>query len=74
MILSAARVTSQSITPTLWQNYRAAQAIAVRDQRGSADTEELRKAVVHYRALFDELLEVRAPKQEIAAEKRVAAR
>ena len=55
-------------------NYRAAQAIAVRDQRGSADTEELRKAVVHYRALFDELLEVKAPKQEIAAEKRSAAR
>ena len=48
--------------PDVVANYRAAQAIAVRDQRGSADTEELRKAVVHYRALFDELLEVRAPK------------
>jgi hypothetical protein len=46
--------------------------LAVRDQRGSADTEELRKAVVHYRALFDELLEVRVPKEEIAAAKRVA--
>ena len=41
-------------------HYRAAQAIALRDTRGEADTEELRKAVVHYRALFDELLEVRA--------------
>jgi hypothetical protein len=59
--------------PDVVANYRAAQAIAVRDQRGSADTEELRKAVVHYRALFDELLEVRAPK-EIIEEKRVAAR
>ncbi|HWP13105.1 MAG TPA: hypothetical protein VNN06_14890 [Ramlibacter sp.] len=39
-------------------HYRAAQAIAMRDRRGEADTEELRKAVVHYRALFDELLEV----------------
>ena len=58
--------------PDVVANYRAAQAIAVRDQRGSADTEELRKAVVHYRALFDELLEVRAPKEEIAAAKRVA--
>lgn len=58
--------------PDVVANYRAAQAIAARDQRGSADTEELRKAVVHYRALFDELLEVRAPKEEIAAEKRVA--
>ena len=60
--------------PDVVANYRAAQAIAVRDQRGSADTEELRKAVVHYRALFDELLEVRDPRQEISAEKRVAAR
>ena len=60
--------------PDVVANYRAAQAIAVREQRGSADTEELRKAVVHYRALFDELLEVREPRQEIIAEKRVAAR
>jgi len=60
--------------PDVVANYRAAQAIALRDQRGSADTEELRKAVVHYRALFDELLEVREPRQEIIVEKRVAAR
>jgi hypothetical protein len=60
--------------PDVVANYRSAQAIAVRDQRGSVDTEELRKAVVHYRALFDELLEVREPRQEIIAEKRVAAR
>ena len=53
--------------PDVVANYRSAQAIAVRDQRGSADTEELRKAVVHYRALFDELLEVREPRQEIIA-------
>ena len=60
--------------PDVVANYRSAQAIAVRDRQGSADTEELRKAVVHYRALFDELLEVREPRQEIIAEKRVAAR
>jgi hypothetical protein len=42
--------------PGVVTNYRAAQAIAVRDARGEADTEELRKAVVHYRTLFDELL------------------
>jgi len=60
--------------PDVVANYRLAQAIAVRDQRGSADTEELRKAVVHYRALFDELLEVREPRQEIIAEKSVSAR
>ena len=40
--------------PTVVENYRAAQSIATRDER---DTEQLRKAVVHYRALFDELLE-----------------
>jgi hypothetical protein len=45
--------------PAVVDHYRAAQAIALRDKRGEADTEELRKAVVHYRALFDELLEVR---------------
>jgi len=55
--------------PEVVANYRAAQAIAVRDQKGTADTEDLRKAVVHYRALFDELLEVREPRQEIIAEK-----
>ena len=48
--------------PDVVANYRAAQAIALRDQKGTADTEELRKAVVHYRALFDELLEVRETK------------
>jgi len=45
--------------PEVVAHYRAAQAIAVRDKRGEADTEELRKAVVHYRALFDELLEIK---------------
>ncbi len=42
--------------PVVVDHYRAAQAIAVRDHRGEADTEEQRQAVVHYRALFDELL------------------
>lgn len=50
--------------PAIVETYRAAQAIGVRDARGDADTEELRQAVVHYRALFDELLEVRVAKQE----------
>jgi hypothetical protein len=45
--------------PSVVTTYRSAQAIAARDERGEADTEELRKAVVHYRTLFDELLEVK---------------
>jgi hypothetical protein len=43
--------------PEVVSNYRAAQAIANRDRNGEASTEELRKAVVHYRALFAELLD-----------------
>lgn len=49
--------------PGVVEHYRAAQAIALRDQRGEADTEDLRRAVVHYRALFDDLLEVEQPQQ-----------
>lgn len=45
--------------PEFVATYRAAQLIAARDERGEADTEELRKAVVHYRTLFDELLQVK---------------
>jgi hypothetical protein len=58
--------------PTIVVSYRAAQAIAVRDERSLADTEELRQAVVHYRALFDELLEVRQVKQEALPAEQVA--
>ncbi len=42
--------------PIVVNNYRAAQRIVSLDQRGEASTEDLRKAVVHFRALFDELL------------------
>ncbi len=51
--------------PAVVSNYRAAQVIAARDAAGEADTEELRKAVVHYRTLFDELLGV--PPDTVAA-------
>ena len=59
--------------PAVVENYRAAQAIAARDQRGEADTEELRKAVVHYRVLFDEMLEIRTATPEVASGKPMAA-
>src|SRR3984957_14309171 len=58
--------------PAVVEHYRAAQAIAARDERGEADTEELRKAVVHYRVLFDEMLDVREAKQEIPSAKQMA--
>jgi hypothetical protein len=57
--------------PAVVANYRAAQAIAEQDKRGEADTEALRKAVVHYRALFDELLEAKVVKQEVIPTKLV---
>ena len=44
--------------PVVVQNYRTARALALRRQRNEAGTEEMRQAVVNYRALFDELLEV----------------
>jgi len=50
--------------PGVVEHYRAAQAIALKDRNGEADTEEQRRAVVHYRALFDELLEVQDPRRD----------
>jgi hypothetical protein len=43
--------------PQVVENYRAARAIAQANERNEAGTEDLRQAMVHYRALFVELLE-----------------
>ena len=43
--------------PHVVQNYRAAHKIALADAAGEANTEDLRRAVVCYRALFAELLD-----------------
>jgi hypothetical protein len=59
--------------PSVVSNYRAAQKIVSRDQRGEADTEELRRAVVHFRALFDELLGVPAARTAAEPPTRLAA-
>jgi len=42
--------------PLIVDNYRAAHDIAQRHSAGKASTEDLRQAMVHYRALFQELL------------------
>src|SRR5918995_3761946 len=42
-------------------NYRAAHGISRRSLRGEASTEEQRQAFVHYRALFEELVEAGEP-------------
>lgn len=43
--------------PNVVLNYRAAHDIAARNDSGNATTEDLRQALVHYRSLFEELLE-----------------
>jgi len=43
--------------PHVVENYRAGHAIYDRAKQGQANTEQLRQAFVHYRSLFEELLE-----------------
>jgi predicted nucleic acid-binding protein len=45
--------------PQVVDDYRAAHAIAVANDRSEASTEDLRQALVHYRSLFEDLLEDR---------------
>jgi hypothetical protein len=42
--------------PNAVGNYRVAHEIVVRHSKGQSSTEDLRKAMVHFRSLFDELL------------------
>ena len=59
--------------PIVVNNYRAAQRIVSLDQRGEASTEDLRKAVVHFRALFDELLGSTKVRDQVAPPTKLAA-
>jgi hypothetical protein len=52
--------------PIVVQNYRAAHDIVLRHSRGQASTEDLRKAMVHYRSLFQELLTDSLPERREA--------
>jgi len=54
------------------ENYRAARDIATRHRRGAASTEELRRAMVHYRELFEDLLERPVERELPPANRRVA--
>lgn len=42
--------------PVVLENYRAAHEIALRQTKGQANTEDLRQAMIHYRALFEDLV------------------
>ena len=48
-------------------HYRAGREIALRHQRGEAGTEDLRQAMVHFRALFAELIEANPNKTRRAS-------
>ena len=52
--------------PGVVMNYRAARDIAQAHARGEASTEDLRQAMVHYRALFSDLLDTRGADKETA--------
>ncbi len=43
--------------PVVLKNYRTAHEIALRQTRGQANTEDLHQAMVHYRTLFEELVD-----------------
>jgi hypothetical protein len=53
------------------ENYRAAREIAARHRRNTATTEDLRKAMVYYRELFQDLLEDREHAPERAVDRPV---
>jgi hypothetical protein len=44
--------------PRVVENYRSAHEIALRVGKDAATTEDLRTAMIHYRSLFDELVQV----------------
>jgi Ser/Thr protein kinase RdoA (MazF antagonist) len=54
--------------PRVVDNYRSAHEIALRLRKDQASTEELRTAMIHYRSLFEELVQVQTPdtRKEVA--------
>jgi hypothetical protein len=54
--------------PRVVENYRSAHEIALRVGKDAATTEDLRTAMIHYRSLFEELVEVPliAERKEVA--------
>ena len=53
--------------PTVVEHYRAGHEIAVLHAKREATTEDLRQAMIHYRTLFDELMQGEAPLRARAA-------
>ncbi len=53
--------------PRIIQYYRSAHAVAVRSGKAEPSTEELRAAMIDYRTLFEELIQVQTPGEIRAA-------
>ena len=53
--------------PRVVENYRSAHDIASRLGSGEASTEDMRSAMIHYRSLFDELVQVQTSGDHKAA-------
>jgi len=51
--------------PYVVKNYRSAHEIAITNEQGKATTEDLRKAMVYYRDLFDELLDTQPAGRQV---------
>jgi hypothetical protein len=58
--------------PDVVMNYRAAREIADNHAAGRASTEDLRQAMVHYRALFSELLGIAPARSDAQAREAVS--
>jgi hypothetical protein len=63
------RADDLSVTyPRIMENYRIAHSVALRPGQLEASTEELRVAMIQYRAIFDELLQdKKSSEQKVAA-------
>lgn len=60
--------------PRVVENYRQGHALAVRAAQGEASTEDLRQAMVHYKALFEDLVEQQVTNGTGKSKKRVGAK
>jgi hypothetical protein len=62
------RADDLSVTyPRIMENYRIAHGVALRPGQLEASTEELRVAMIQYRAIFDELLQDKKPSEHKVA-------
>jgi len=56
--------------PIVVKHYRAARELVAKNEAGTASTEDLRQGLIHYRALFEDLLEQKTPAQTPAEARR----